>query len=270
MPITTIIFDVDDTLYDVSTGFTSHRNGDVICKYMVEHLGFDDEEQARKVRNEYFAKYHSTAKALTIAQQEGKLPASAPEFDTAHMAQYWADYLDYSKLGGKKKDLHDTLATCSLQLVAFSNGPRIYVRRVLEHLGLWDLFGEERLFAVDDVLPYCKPEAKAFEIIFEKLGIDRPEDCIMVEDSMKNIRQAKALGMKTVLITGRNENERILQQDKPEATDPAVDCSMETIEEFPLRLPGLWKESPVFEPRNCDLVETATKTECSPKENFPC
>jgi putative hydrolase of the HAD superfamily len=258
MPITTIIFDVDDTLYDVNTGFTTHRNGDVICQYMVEHLRFKDEQQARNVRNEYFAKYHSTAKALRIAQQEGKLPADAPEFDTAHMAQYWANSLDYSKLGGQKKELHDALASCSLQLVAFSNGPRIYVKRVLEHLGLWDLFGEERLFAVDDVLPYCKPEPEAFRIIFEKLKIDHPEDCIMVEDSMKNIRQAKSLGMKTVLITGTNEIGRILPQDKPETTDAAVDCSMETIEEFPSRLPGLWNEHPVFEPGGRALVNSTT------------
>ncbi|KAG7364066.1 HAD-like domain containing protein [Nitzschia inconspicua] len=247
MAITTIIFDVDDTLYDVSTGFTAHRNGEVIWKYMVDHLGFENEQEARKVRDEYFAKYHSTAKALTVAQQEGKLPSGAPKFDTEHMAQYWADNLDYSLLGGEKKELHNALASCPLQMVAFSNGPRIYVQRVLESLGLWDLFGHERLFAVDDVLPYCKPEAEAFGIIFEKLGIERPEVCIMVEDSMKNIRQAKALGMKTILITGSNEDGRILPQDKPEATDPTVDCSMESVEQLQLKLPGLWKTNPVFE-----------------------
>lgn len=249
MPVTTIIFDVDDTLYDVSTGFTAHRNGEVIWKYMVDHFGFANEQQAQKVRDKYFAKYHSTAKALTVAQQEGQFPMEASAFDTAHMAQYWADHLDYSKLGGEKRTLYEALASCPLQLVAFSNGPRIYVQRVLESLGLWDLFGEERLFAVDDILPYCKPEAEAFEIIFEKLGIERPEDCIMVEDSMKNIRQAKALGMKTVLITGSKEDGRILPQDKPIVTDPAVDCSMETIEQFREKLPGLWDEmSPSFEP----------------------
>ncbi len=247
MPITTIIFDVDDTLYDVSTGFTAHRNGEVIWRYMVEHLGFANETEARRVRDKYFAKYHSTAKALTVAQQEGQFPPHAPTFDTAHMSQYWADHLDYSKLGPPKRELREALQSCPLQLVAFSNGPRVYIQRVLETLGLWDLFGEERLFAVDDVLPYCKPEPEAFQLIFERLGIHRPEECVMVEDSMKNIRQAKALGMKTVLITGRDESGRILPQDKPEVTDPAVDCSMATIDELPTRLPGLWMTPAVME-----------------------
>jgi putative hydrolase of the HAD superfamily len=246
MPITTIIFDVDDTLYDVSTGFTSHRNGEVIWRYMVEHLKFPNEREARNVRDRYFNEYHSTAKALTVAQQEGKLPDGAPTFDTAHMANYWVNNLDYSKLGGPKQELHDALEACPLKLVAFSNGPRGYVERVLQELGLWDIF-EGRLYAVDDVLPYCKPEREAFELIFDQLGVSSPEECVMVEDSMKNIRQAKAVGMKTVLITGREESGRILPEDKPEVSDPAVDCSMATIEEFRSKLSGLWETPAKFE-----------------------
>ena len=45
--ITTLIFDVDDTLYDVGTGFTAHRNGDAVQKYMVEHLKFPDMKSAK-------------------------------------------------------------------------------------------------------------------------------------------------------------------------------------------------------------------------------
>jgi FMN phosphatase YigB (HAD superfamily) len=32
--ITTLIFDVDDTLYDVGNGFTAHRNSDVSENFM--------------------------------------------------------------------------------------------------------------------------------------------------------------------------------------------------------------------------------------------
>jgi putative hydrolase of the HAD superfamily len=141
------------------------------------------------------------------------------------------------------------LKNCPLTLVAFSNGPRKYVKRVLEALGLFDLFGEERLYAVDDVLPYCKPEKEAFDTIFAKIGNPPPEHCVMIEDSMKNIRKAKELGMKTVLITGRSESGRILPEDAPEVTDPAVDCSIATIEELASALPGLWQTPAIFQPR---------------------
>ena len=97
--------------------------------------------------------------------------------------------------------------------------------------------------------PTANRNGKAFELIFEQLGISSPEECIMVEDSMKNIRQAKAIGMKTVLITGQEESGRILPEDKPEVSDPAVDCSMATIEEFRNKLPGLWETPAKFEIR---------------------
>ena len=38
--ITTLIFDVDDTLYDVGTSFTAHRNGFGAQSFMVKKLGF--------------------------------------------------------------------------------------------------------------------------------------------------------------------------------------------------------------------------------------
>lgn len=246
--VTTLIFDVDDTLYDVGTGFTAHRNGEIVQQYMVDHLKFDSLAHAKAIRDEYFERYHATAKALTVAQQEGRFPEGAPTFDTKHLDEYWATNLDYSKLGAPKKELKEKLQTCPLILVAFSNGPRAYVKRVLETLGLFELFGEERLYAVDDVLPHCKPEAAAFETIFKSIGHPSPESCIMVEDSMKNIRQAKNLGMKTVLITGKSEEGRILPGDRPEANDPSVDLSLATIEEFPNALPGLWETPAIFDP----------------------
>jgi len=272
--IITIIFDVDDTLYDVSSGFTAHRNGEVIWKYMVETFGFESLEAAKALRDEYFAIYHSTSKALGIAQAEGKFPPSdnSMKFDAKHLSQYWVDNLDYDKLWGNhvfgseeaskqaKKEFKEQLAKCPAKLVAFSNGLRAYVAKVLDKLGYYELFGTDRsakdgafLWGVDDVLPHCKPEPEAFRKIFDKLeaigGIKiNPEECIMVEDSMKNVRAAKALGMKTILITGSKEEGRILEEDAPSADDPAVDVALVTVEELPTKLPGLWKDVPVFEP----------------------
>lgn len=287
--VSTIIFDVDDTLYDVSSGFTEHRNGEVIWRYMVERFGFESTETARAVRDKYFAIYHSTAKALTVAQTEGEFPPGAPAFDAGDMSRYWVDNLDYDKLWGRKdrdgagsagknlgveeskaakSEFRDALARCPARLVAFSNGPRSYVLKVLDNLGMLELFGNNHkdgafVWAVDDVLPHCKPEPEAFRAIFDKLAaatmatatdnndaavIVRPEECVMVEDSMKNVRAAKALGMKTILITGSVEEGRILPEDAPSAEDPSVDVAFATVEEMTTKLPGLWEDPPVFSP----------------------
>lgn len=42
-----------------------------------------------------------------------------------------------------------------------------------------------------------KPDKRAYEIILQKLG-SKPEECIFVDDSLKNILAAKELGMGTI------------------------------------------------------------------------
>jgi putative hydrolase of the HAD superfamily len=259
--ITTLIFDVDDTLYDVSSGFTASRNGSAAHMFMVEYLNFPDEATAKTLRDEYFERYHATAKALQVAEAEGKFPLAnpnkphqqkSPRFDPKDLAEYWATHLDFELLGGEKAALVKDLMDCNLKILAFSNGPRKYVQRVLEQLGLWDtVFDEDSLFAVDDVLPFCKPEKEAFETIFKKVGVTAAE-CVMIEDSMKNIRCAKELGMKTVLISGLRSAGSVASEatkagDAPVHGDPAVDVAMETIEEMRSALPGLWQCPAVFE-----------------------
>ena len=76
MDVETLIFDIDDTLYPMSSGFSDHRQG-LVCKFMVERLGFATAEEAKTLRDEYFQRYHATVKGLTIAEEEGRLPEGA-------------------------------------------------------------------------------------------------------------------------------------------------------------------------------------------------
>lgn len=239
-----MIWDVDDTLYDVSTGFTSYRNGPVVWQFMVDHLAFPSLEAAQQVRDTYFEIYHSTAKALTVAQQEGKFPPNAPVFQTADLSQYWADHLNFTLLTPKTPQFLQEMQSLPVLHIAFSNGPRIYVQRVLQQLGLWDtVFREETLFAVDDVLPFCKPEKEAFDTIFQRIHMI-PEECIMVEDSMKNIRRAKELGMKTIFIAGQGNLGDDHASRVSSEIDPAVDVAIETVEQLQTQLPALWSDNP--------------------------
>jgi putative hydrolase of the HAD superfamily len=276
--ITTLLFDVDDTLYDLSNGFTENRNGYGVQHFMVKYLNFPDFDSAKLLRDEYFERYHSTAKALTVAEQEGRLPSildtsdprkwKSPRFDPLDLAEFFATELDFTLLGGPKPQLANDLLDCRLNLVAFSNGPRKYVKRVLNELGLWgEVFNEETLFAVDDVLPYCKPEKEAFEKVFQQLGVTANE-CIIIEDSMKNIRKAKELGLKTILVVGEGRLAELANLKESETTkpindfpvlaDPSVDVVIETVEELRSILPGLWRDPAVFEPPARNFVNKSS------------
>lgn len=253
--ITTLIFDVDDTLYDVGTGFTAHRNTEGAQSFMVKYLNFPDKHSAKIVRDEYFIKYHSTAKALQVAEKEGRLPTPPGNenregklFDPKDLAEWWATNLDFKLLGGPDPKVVKMLNDSPLKLVVFSNGPRKYVKRVLVELELESIFPDEMLFAVDDVLPHCKPEKEAFDVVLKKIE-SKPHECIMVEDSMKNIRAAKALGMITILVAGKSRNSATANMeaaeatkigDSPEKNDPAVDFCVEECSQIRDVLSGLW------------------------------
>ena len=274
--ISTIIFDVDDTLYDVNTGFTAHRNTDGAVSFMVDKLAFPTREAAQALRDEYFERYHATAKGLQVAEAEGRLPPDAPKFDPKELSKYWAENLNFSLLGTKESygDLQAMLqslkvANPDVTFVAFSNGPRMYVLRALREMGLDVFFPDDKVYAVEDVLPHCKPEPAAFQKMFKELGGVRPEQCVMVEDSMKNIRAAKKLGMNTVLIAGKGRlsvgntdgsgeddgtdkdaaakaAEATKPGDAPDASDPAVDVVVETVADMKDAIPGLWRNPSAF------------------------
>ncbi|KAL7550637.1 hypothetical protein ACHAWF_013856 [Thalassiosira exigua] len=225
---------------------------------MVEKLNFSSKEEAQILRNEYFEKYHSTSKGLVAAEDDGRLPP-LPEgvtlppgrtrlFYADDLDKYWADNLDYSILGGPDVDCVEALnrvaanPSWGLKLIVFSNGPRRYVLRALREIGLDGLFPPENVYAVTDILPHCKPDEGSFDLVLKRAGA-QAEECVMVEDSMKNMRVAKALGMRTVLVAGRGsrsgegggEVDRGFGQnarDAPDETDPAVDAVVEVAAEI--------------------------------------
>ena len=61
--------------------------GEIIQKFMVDRYNFPSLEAAKEVRDSYFARFHATAKGLTVAQQEGMFPPGSPLFDTKDLCE---------------------------------------------------------------------------------------------------------------------------------------------------------------------------------------
>lgn len=248
-PISALIFDIDDTMYPVSSGFSDHRNLEVMVSYMVERLDIPSREEALELRNEYFRRYHSSVKGLTVATEEGRLPKP---FDKADCARYWAENCDFTKYLGSLESnapFAEALRTlrddAGLILAAFSNSPREYALRCLDEMGLREFFADDHIFGVEDVLPACKPERACYEKVLHAIGDVPFEQVVMFEDSMKNIRSCKSLGMHTVLIDetlgSADGGEAALLGDAPCPDDPSVDVVMRHIGEICEVLPGLWR-----------------------------
>ena len=241
--VDTLIFDVDDTLYPVSSGFSKHRNGPIVAKFMVDELGFESEAEALKLRDEVFRATHSTLKGLTLASQEGRLPKS---FEEPMLGEYWAAHCDFDAYLPRNNEFRDQLGELrelGYKLVVFSNAPRKYARRCLDSLGLREFFRDEFIFGVEDVMPACKPEAAAFQKVLEAVGADAASS-IMFEDSLKNIRACRALGMRCVFIEEEVGGEAALLGDAAKKGDADLyEAKIRRIADLKEAAPWLWEKS---------------------------
>ncbi len=88
------------------------------------------------------------------------------------------------------------------------------------------MHGRVWLFDLDNTLRFRpKPEMQGFLHLLKREHL-APANCIMVEDSPENLKTAKALGMKTVLVGG----------DRTKRAPTWVDLRLQSVLELPRRL----------------------------------
>lgn len=179
-----LLFDLDNTLYSPERELFSLI--DVrINRYMSEVVGIPAAE-VDGLRRRYWAEYGVTLQGLI-----------------RHYRVDPEDYLDYvhdvdvaSRLD-PDTELRQALQQLPQRKAVFTNGSTGHAERVLARLGLRDQF--ECIFDIRVARYQPKPFAAPYYQVVAELGVDA-RDCTMIEDSQENLRTAKALGMRTVLV----------------------------------------------------------------------
>jgi len=190
MSITTMILDLDETIYPSSTGLWD-LIGDRIFVFIQERLGLNPEE-IRTLQYSYFNTYGTTLRGLEINH----------DIDTR-------DYLDYvhdvpvEKILSPDPDLHAILAGYPQRKVIFTNSDKKHTQRVLTRIGIADLI--DGTVDVQDIAPHCKPQPEAFQTALDLLGGIRPDECLFIDDSLKNIETAAKLGMSVVHVNEKKQ-----------------------------------------------------------------
>ena len=189
MTLRLIIFDLDDTLYSGNSGLMQEV-GRRIQSWVCDHLDLTWDE-AGALRWKYFQKYGTTMGGL-IAEHNVDIP----------------DYLSfvhdipvhtYVKPDAELAAMLDTIPLCK---AIYTNATSEYGWRVMNALKVADRF--EQVIGIEEVGLRNKPRLDAFQHALELLGAQGHE-CIMVEDTARNLRPAKALGLKTILVKGEPE-----------------------------------------------------------------
>jgi len=185
MRSTVWLFDLDNTLHNASAHVFPHINASMTA-YICERLGVD-EGQANHLRTHYWHRYGATLLGLVRhhAVDPAHFLAQTHRFDRLH------DMLVFDRA------LRHRLARMPGRKIVFSNGPSAYARAVLSIMGIERCFDD--VFAVEDMRLQPKPQTGAFRRLLRAHRLD-PGHCVLIEDSLENLRAAKRLGMKTVWI----------------------------------------------------------------------
>ncbi|MFT4173587.1 MAG: pyrimidine 5'-nucleotidase [Rhodocyclaceae bacterium] len=180
------IFDLDNTLHNTSAHIFPRIDA-AMTDYVARTLGVDAVE-ADRLRTTYWRRYGATM--LGLVRHHG--------CDPHDFLQATHCMPDLAQLVVFERAVRSIFRHLPGRKVVCSNGPQHYVDAVLTHMGLGCAFDD--VFGIERMRLQPKPLLPAFRHVLRRLGVAGAR-CIMVEDSVDNLRAAKALGMRTVWIT---------------------------------------------------------------------
>jgi len=192
VPFTHAVFDLDETLYPTSVGLmqdVSRR----ITLWLQRHLGMGPKEASR-LREVYIHLYGTTLGGL-LAERAGEVDVE----------DYLAFVHDVPVEAYLRPDpaLRAMLAAMPLRHVVFTNSTAEHATRVLNALGIADLF--ERIVDIRALNFIHKPRREAYGRLLALLDAPGPA-CILIDDRAVNLQPAKQLGMTTVLVNGQPQD----------------------------------------------------------------
>ena len=161
-------------------GLVSQR----MTMFISERLKIDMEE-AKKLQTDYFYKYNTSLNGLMIHHD---IP---PE--------EFLKYVHAIDLSFMKEDkiMRSELEKLDMEKFIFTNGSAEHAKNILTHLGVYDLFGRDKVFDIKDAGYVPKPEAQTFDLMVKKFGLN-PKETIYIEDIAKNLSIGYERGCATV------------------------------------------------------------------------
>jgi putative hydrolase of the HAD superfamily len=181
----TWVFDLDNTLHNAAPHIFPHLNH-AMTRYVQEHLGLDA-EAANHLRDHYWKRYGATLQGLV------RHHGTDPDHFLWHTHQFPA----LERMVLRERGLRAALKRLRGRKIVYSNAPAFYARAVLRLLKVDDLF--DAVFSIEGAGYHPKPDALGFYRLFRSQRL-LPRNCVMVEDSLANLKTAKRLGMQTVLV----------------------------------------------------------------------
>ena len=180
------IFDLDNTIYDINAG-VFEKISSRITDFIITALSVTREE-ANIVRSNMYKKYGLTLTGLM--REYGIAPDEYLDYihDVTHPELKYDEQLklNLNNLTGRK--------------FIYTNASQNHSKNILSVMGIEAEF--EKILDIKATQYLPKPDPKSYNIMLKAFGIsgDQIGNSIFIEDTAKNLRPAKSLGIKTVWI----------------------------------------------------------------------
>jgi putative hydrolase of the HAD superfamily len=181
----TWLFDLDNTLHDADAHIFPSL-GHAMREY-IGHLLNLDEAQAGELRMRYWKRYGATL--LGLMRHHG--------IDPRDFLRQTHRFRDLESMVVAERGLKAMLKRLPGRKIIFSNAPLHYTRRILAITGIGRCF--DAVYSIERLRFQPKPATQSFLRLLRREGL-AARSCIMVEDSLTNLRTAKRLGMTTVWV----------------------------------------------------------------------
>jgi putative hydrolase of the HAD superfamily len=223
----TWLFDLDNTLHNANRGVFPVMHASM-NRYMAHLLGDGiqpaDEALVNATRLTYLKKYGATVLGL-IAHHR---------IDPNDFLSQTHRFENLPQLLKFESGLRQLLKSLPGRKILLTNGAHSYAKDVTRCIGVHRHFHHH--IAIEAMWVHRRLRPKPNKTLFRKLLARhrlRPQQCVLVEDTVSNLRAAKQLGVKTVWVTQYSNKARSFKRSR------FIDVKVRSVKQLPAKLSRL-------------------------------
>ena len=165
-----LLLDLDGVCYGSHNGYPLEKVFGMVSKRMTLFIQKKlnvSEKEAKELQTNYFYKYNTSLNGLMLHHNiiGDEFLKFVHDIDISFMKE--------------DKVMRDELKKLDMKKFIFTNGSAEHAENILTHLGLYDLFGRDKVFDIKDAGYKPKPEAETFDLMVKKFNIN-PKETIYI------------------------------------------------------------------------------------------
>lgn len=190
------LFDLDNTLHDASHAIfpaINHNMNAAIARVLEAERKPAHAAAVDTIRVAYWQRYGATLLGMMRhhAVRADEFLRDAHQFD------------DLSQMIRAERGVARIFRRLPGAKILLTNAPHAYARDVIRHIGLHRYFAEH--VPIESMVVHRRLRPKPSRAMLRRLLARRgllPRHCVLVEDTLANLKSAKSLGLRTVWFTG--------------------------------------------------------------------